>query len=80
MARPIGSTFQAILPYFKSQHVGAINWGFVNGKTQTIYPWDSWTKKYTAPPKVWFHDIFYKDGKPYNPKEVDLIRKLTGAE
>lgn len=80
MARPIGSTFEAILPYFKSQHVGAINWGFVSGKTQTIYPWDSWTKKYTAPPKVWFHDIFYKDGRPFDPKEVALIRKLTGAE
>lgn len=80
MARPIGSTFQAILPYFKSQQVGAINWGFVSGKTQTIYPWDSWTKKYTAPPKVWFHDIFYKDGRPYDPNEVALIKKLTGVK
>jgi hypothetical protein len=79
MARPTGSTFEAILPYFKKEHVGAINWGFVSGKTQTIYPWDSWHKKYTAPPKVWFHDIFHHDGKPYDPKEVALIRQLTGA-
>jgi hypothetical protein len=78
MARPTGSTFKAILPYFKSQQVGAINWGFVNGKTQTIYPWDSWHKKYYAPPKVWFHDIFQTNGKPYDPKEVALIRSLTG--
>lgn len=80
MARPTGSTFQNILPYFKEQHVGAINWGFVEGKTQTIYPWDSWRKKYTAPPKVWFHDIFYENGKPYDTEEVNLIKKLTGSE
>lgn len=80
MARPTGSTFKAILPYFKSQHVGAINWGFVSGKTQTIYPWDSWRKKYTAPPKLWFHDIFYPDGRAYDPAEVSLIRSLTGKD
>ena len=41
MARPNGSTFDPILGYFKQQNVGAYNWGFVSGKTQTIYPWDS---------------------------------------
>ena len=28
----------------KDEKVGAYNWGFVNGKSQTIYPWDSWEK------------------------------------
>lgn len=78
MARPAGSTFQDILPYFKEQHIGAYNWGFVAGKTQTIYPWDSWEKEYRAEPRVWFHDIFRKNGKPYDPKEVRLIKELTG--
>jgi hypothetical protein len=77
MARPRGSTFQAILPIFARRHVGAINWGFVSGKTQTIYPWDSWTNEYTAEPKVWFHDIFRRDGTPYDSAEVRLIRGLT---
>lgn len=80
MARPTGSTFKAILPYFKSEHIGAINWGFVSGKTQTIYPWDSWKKKYTAAPGVWFHDIFNTDGKPYDTAEVSLIRSVTGKD
>jgi hypothetical protein len=80
MARPRGSTFQAILPLLKEQHVGAYNWGFVSGKSQTIYPWDSWEKQYTGPPPVWFHDIFYPDGKPYDPAEVRLIKTLTGKE
>jgi len=78
MARPTGSTFQAILPLAKKDHVAAINWGLVAGKTQTWLPWDSWSKPYTdREPKVWFHEIFRNDGQPYNPAEVDLIRKLT---
>ena len=79
MARVNGSTFQAILPYLKEQKVAAYNWGFVAGKTQTIYPWDSWRKAYTAEPPVWFHDILRQDGTPYDPKEVEVIRSLTGA-
>jgi len=77
MARPRGSTFAAILPLLKAAEVGAYNWGFVNGKSQTIYPWDSWEKTYTGEPTVWFHDIFRKDGSPYDPKEVTLIKHLT---
>lgn len=79
MARPRGSTFEAILPYFAERKVGAMNWGFVNGRSQTIYPWDSWTQEYTAEPPVWFHDIFHTDGRPYRENEVALIRRLTAA-
>jgi len=78
MARPRGSTFEAVLPYFKEQQVGGINWGFVSGKSQTIYPWDSWEHRYPAEPPVWFHDIFRADGTPYRAGEVALIRSLTG--
>lgn len=79
MARPLGSTFAAILPILKEEHVGAYNWGLVSGKTQTIYPWDSWEKAYTAEPKPWFHDIFRSDGTPYDASETELIRNLTGG-
>ena len=79
MARPRGSTFQAILPIFARRRVGAINWGFVSGKSQTIYPWDSWYSEYTAEPKVWFHDIFRGDGTPYDASETAFIRSLTAA-
>jgi Cellulase (glycosyl hydrolase family 5) len=80
MARPLGSTFASILPLLKKEKVGAYNWGFVNGKSQTIYPWDSWEKSYNAEPAVWFHDIFRQDGAPYDPKEVELIRHLAGVD
>jgi Cellulase (glycosyl hydrolase family 5) len=77
MARPTGSTFQAILPVAKKDRVAAINWGFVAGKSQTYLPWDSWQKPYVdAPPKIWFHDIFRTDGAPYNQQEVDFLRRL----
>ena len=79
MARPRGSTFQAIMPIFARRHVGAINWGFVSGKSQTIYPWDSWYSEYTAEPKVWFHDIFRGDGTPYDASETAFIRSVTAA-
>ncbi len=78
MARPTGSTFQAILPYFKQEKIGAYNWGFVAGKSQTIYPWETWQKKYTAEPSVWFHDIFRPDGSPYDANEVKFLREMTG--
>jgi hypothetical protein len=79
MARPHGSRFDPILGYCKQENVGAINWGFVAGKTNTIYPWDSWQHHYPAEPKVWFHDIFRQDGTPFDPQEVAYIRKITGA-
>lgn len=77
MARPEGSTFQAILPFFAGRKVAAYNWGFVDGKSQTIYPWDSWTKTYTGEPDPWFHDILRRDGSPYRDDEVKLIRSLA---
>jgi hypothetical protein len=79
MARPVGSTFDPNLKYLRDEHVAAYNWGFVSGKTQTIYPWDSWTKTYTSEPPLWFHDIFRGDGTPYDAKEVAYIKSVTGA-
>ncbi len=78
MSRGNGSTFEGSLPIAKKYNVAAYNWGLVDGKSQTIYPWDSWKKKYTGEPELWFHDIFRKDGTPYKKSETDLIRQLTG--
>ncbi|PAU95590.1 1,4-beta-xylanase [Aliifodinibius salipaludis] len=77
MARPRGSTFENELPILMEHNVGAYNWGFVNGKTQTIYPWDSWDKEYTSEPDPWFHDVLRADGTPYKSSEVELIKKYT---
>ena len=77
MARSEGSTFENTLPIAKRFHVGAISWGLVQGKTQTIYPWDSWQKPYHHEPTPWFHDIFRTDGRPYDPNETAFIRRLS---
>ena len=79
MARPVGSTFDTVLPVAKERHVAAINWGFVVGKTQTNLPWDSWQRPYVVEqPPAWFHDIFRADGTPYRQREVEILRRLTG--
>ncbi len=81
MARPVGSTFDTVLPIAKEEQVGAINWGFVAGKTQTYLPWESWEHPYVlSQPPVWFHEVLRPDGTPYRQAEVDLIRQLTGKQ
>lgn len=77
MARTSKSYFESHLPLFRQYNVGAINWGLVAGKTNTIFPWGS--PEGTAEPEVWFHDIFRKDGTPYDEKEIRVIRTITGA-
>ncbi|MCG8701942.1 MAG: family 43 glycosylhydrolase, partial [Bacteroidales bacterium] len=73
MARSAGSTFQGILPILHKHRVGAYNWGLFSGKSQTIYPWNSWKKVYTEEPDPWFHDIFRPDGKPFKRNEIWTI-------
>ena len=81
MARSVGSTFDTILPIAKQEHVAALNWGFVAGKTQTFLPWESWEHPYIrSSPPVWFHEVLRPDGTPYRQAEVDLIRQLTGKQ
>jgi len=80
LARGAGSTFDTSLPIARKYDVGMINWGFVVGKSQTQFPWDSWQKPYTgAPPVVWHHDVFHADGRPYRQAEVEQIKAATAV-
>jgi hypothetical protein len=79
LARTLGSTIEGCLPIAKRHNVGAFNWGFVAGKTQTYFPWDSWEHPYTAPPKLWFHDLLQPDGQAYRDSEIQLIHSLTSG-
>ena len=74
-ARSPGSTFETCTPVLKRSGVGAINWGLVSGKTQTIYPW-GWNKDKGEPP-VLFHDIFNPDGSFLYPEEEAHIRAVV---
>jgi hypothetical protein len=80
LARGAGSTIDGVLPVAKKSNVAMYNWGFVDGKTQTRFPWDSWERPYTQkPPTLWFHDLLHGDGKPYRAREIEIIRALSAA-
>ena len=76
MARVRNSRFSNVMPLLKKENVGAINWGFVSGKTNTIYAWDTPIHD-GAQPSEWFHDIFFTNGTPYRQDEVELIKKMN---
>ncbi|CDW74958.1 cellulase (glycosyl hydrolase family 5) [Stylonychia lemnae] len=78
MARPTGSKFQTHIPMLHDENVGAINWGLVSGKTNTIFPWGS--PEGSPEPKIWFHDVFRKDGTPFDQEEIDVLRKYTQGQ
>jgi hypothetical protein len=93
MARP-ASTFEGSLPVLKKYKVGAVNWGFVSGKSGTVWPWSSRKDKDVdqlraageviregepyPEPDIWFHDIYRIDGTPFRQAEIDFIRQITG--
>jgi hypothetical protein len=76
MARTRNSRFSNILPLLQQHNIGAVNWGFVSGKSNTIYAWDTLIPDGSQPGE-WFHDIFFPDGKPYSEGEVNLIKKMN---
>ena len=81
MARTCGSTFDPILGYFHDRGVGAYSAALVEGRIQTKFPWDSLGgRKYDAEPSPWFHNVFHKDGTPFDTREVEYVRRITGAK
>ncbi len=79
MARRNGSLFQTIMPILKSEKIGAINWGFISGKTNTVFAWDTPIST-GKEPDLWFHDILRKDGTPFSADEIKTIKTLTGVK
>lgn len=77
LARSSGSTVD-LLEVFADRGVGAINWGLVDGRTQTRFPWRSWLEP-IEDDEPWFHELLHGDGSPYDPNEAAIFRRLTGA-
>lgn len=91
-----GSTPEVMLPYFKENNIAAINWGFVSGKSGTIWPWSSKKRRNLKEeraagnvikpgekfpePKVWFHDLLRFDGTPYKDSEIAAFKKYTAQK
>lgn len=79
MARKHDSRFQNIMPILKQNNIGAINWGFVSGKTNTIFAWDEPIPS-GEEPTLWFHDIYRQDYTPFDPNEIISIKSLNGKK
>ncbi len=77
LARGLGSRFDPNLLWMRDAGVGAYCWGFVDGRTQTKYPWESWAKLGEGEPEPWHHEVLRADGTPYDAAEVDFIRSVT---
>lgn len=75
LARSAGSTID-LLDVMATHRVGAYNWGLVDGKTQTKFPWSSWWEA-VAPDAPWFHELLHDDGTPYDVAEIALFQRLT---
>jgi len=73
--RQNGGTFENVLPIFLKNKVSWYHWGLVAGKTQTYMHWGS--EQGTPVPEIWQHDVFHKDGTPYNPEELKMVKKFT---
>ncbi|MEO5889118.1 MAG: cellulase family glycosylhydrolase [Ferruginibacter sp.] len=78
MNRPAGSVIETHLPVFKSEKVGCMLWGLVNGKTQTDLPWGH--RPGDPPAKIWQHDLYCSDFSPYKHEEINAIKKSMENE
>lgn len=76
MARTAGSHFEPHLQIMKDANVYAYNWGFVSGRTQTIYPWTTSTVPATEEPAIWFHDVYRANGTAFNASEIAYIQSI----
>lgn len=78
LARSEGSTVD-VLQVFADADVSAFTWGFVDGRTQTRWPWTSW-REAGGPDDPWFHELLHGDGTPYDEAEAETIRRVTAAK
>ena len=67
---------EEMFPLFYLMRIGCYNWGLVAGKSQTFEPWE---KLYHDPDPSWDltkwqHDLFRQNLRPYDPKEIQVIR------
>ncbi|MBE6584416.1 MAG: hypothetical protein E7649_05505 [Ruminococcaceae bacterium] len=82
MGRCLHNTVFDLFPLFYMEKIGSYNWGFVAGKYQTYEPWEVTWERYANGEEtdvdftVWFHDLYRPNHRPYDPREIDLIKKF----
>jgi hypothetical protein len=73
LKRQNGSTFVDVLPVLADKGVGWFSRGLVRGRTQLYLP-DHRTEQDGTEPKVWQQDVLWPDGKPYDRREIELVK------
>ncbi len=75
------NTVESIYPLLYLEKVGAYNWGFVAGKYQTYEPWNGVWERVDAGEDYdvtrWQHDLIRPSGRPYDPREIALIKSYN---
>lgn len=82
MARPVGSRIADQLALFRARDVGCLQWGLVQGRSQTWLPWPAdlvAAHGGDATRDVWFHDLLDGTGQPHDPHEVQILRRVIGS-
>lgn len=86
LARVLHNTVQEMFPLFYEEKIGSFNWGFVAGKYQGYEPWEIvWEtcgpggRHADADFTKWFHDLYRPSLRPYDPKEIEIIKTLSAA-
>lgn len=83
MARAVDSKIDDQLQLFHDRKIGCFQWGLVQGRTQTHLPWPADLVRAhggSSDASIWFHDLLYPDGRPYDEDEVAKISDLTRSE
>ncbi len=65
------------LPYYHDEGIGSYSWGLVAGKSQHFLPWDELWQNRSLPLNRWQHDLFDTYHTPYDPQELELMRRLS---
>lgn len=72
-----------LYPLMYLENIACYCWGFVAGLTATIEPWNSLWDQYDKDHNVpydftkWQHDLFRPNGRPYDPKEIEIIKHFN---
>ena len=83
LARCRHCNVEELYPLYYLERIGAVNWGLVAGAYQTYEPWEGmWEEVERGGGKgydltKWFHDLYRPSHRPYDPREIDLIRKFN---
>ncbi len=83
LGRIFKNTVEEMFPLFYLEEIGCYNWGFVAGLYQTYEPWEgTWTNYYNGTMTdidftKWFHDLYRPNHRPYDPKEIEIIKHFS---